>query len=219
MAVIYLLRHGQASFGADDYDVLSERGQRQADVLGAELAGRDLPVGPVISGRLCRQRHTAQRALAAAGIAREAAADPRWDEYDHTEVLSNHGAAEPAPDGALALSGRLEQALHGWVGAGARSGCAETWPSFAERACSALADTADSLGKGTAALVFTSGGVISALCTRLLGAGEHAFLAFSRVVVNGGITKLVCGRRGTNLVSFNDHTHLERADPALVTYR
>jgi broad specificity phosphatase PhoE len=219
VAVIYLLRHGQASFGAEDYDVLSERGGRQADVLGEELARRGVPVGPVVSGHLRRQRDTAQRALAAAGIAREAAADPRWDEYDHAELLGNHGGADPATDGALALGGRLEQALRGWVGAGAKSGCAETWPSFAERACSALADTADSLGKGTAALVFTSGGVISALCTRSLGAGDDAFLAFSRVVVNGGITKLVRGRRGTNLVSFNEHAHLERADPALVTYR
>jgi broad specificity phosphatase PhoE len=199
MPAIYLLRHGQASFGAADYDVLSDRGHRQADVLGVELAGRGLTVGPVLAGSLRRQRHTAQRALAAAGIPREAVGDPRWDEYDHTAVIGRHGGTEPGQDG-LALGGGLEAALRGWVAAGAGSGCSETWPGFAERACAALAEVAGSLGKGETALVFTSGGVISALATRLLGAGEDSFVAFSRVVVNGGITKLVCGARGTNLV-------------------
>ncbi|EPM78754.1 hypothetical protein A249_34210, partial [Pseudomonas syringae pv. actinidiae ICMP 18804] len=39
MGSIYLIRHGQASFGADDYDVLSPVGIRQSRVLGAHLAG------------------------------------------------------------------------------------------------------------------------------------------------------------------------------------
>jgi broad specificity phosphatase PhoE len=218
MAVIYLLRHGQASFGADDYDVLSERGHRQSEVLGGELAKRGLNLGPVVSGTLRRQRDTADRALGAGGLVGEPMPDARWDEYDHTEVLSRHGVSQ-AGDGAAALGGRLEQALRGWTLAGTASECPERWPDFAERVCAALADTVASLGKGETGLVFTSGGVISALCARFLGAGEETFLACSRVVVNGGITKLVCGSRGTNLVSFNDHAHLEKADPELVTYR
>jgi hypothetical protein len=39
------------------------------------------------------------------------------------------------------------------------------------------------------------------------------------VVVNASVTKVVVGRRGTSLVSFNDHSHLEAAEPGLVTYR
>ena len=30
MSAVYLIRHGQASFGAADYDRLSERGEQQA---------------------------------------------------------------------------------------------------------------------------------------------------------------------------------------------
>jgi broad specificity phosphatase PhoE len=218
VAAIYLLRHGQASFGAENYDVLSELGHRQAEVLGEELAGRRLTIGPVLAGSLRRQRHTARAALAAAGIPREPFCDARWDEYDHTEVLSRHGDVEPG-EGRLALGGRLELALRAWVRAGGSSGCPETWPIFRDRVSAALHDTAGTLGKGETGLVFTSGGVISALCTSFLGAGDDAFIAMSRVVVNGGITKLVRGDRGTNLVSFNDHAHLERMDPALVSYR
>ena len=32
MASLYLIRHGQASFGSDHYDQLSPLGQRQADL-------------------------------------------------------------------------------------------------------------------------------------------------------------------------------------------
>ena len=43
MGQILLVRHGQASWGAADYDVLSPLGERQAAALGACLAG--VPVG------------------------------------------------------------------------------------------------------------------------------------------------------------------------------
>ena len=40
MGVVLLVRHGQASFGADDYDVLSETGWEQSRLLGRYLADR-----------------------------------------------------------------------------------------------------------------------------------------------------------------------------------
>jgi broad specificity phosphatase PhoE len=40
VGVILLVRHGQASFGGADYDVLSPSGERQARRLGAALAAR-----------------------------------------------------------------------------------------------------------------------------------------------------------------------------------
>ena len=40
MPTVLLVRHGQASFGAADYDVLSDLGRRQAQAAGRELARR-----------------------------------------------------------------------------------------------------------------------------------------------------------------------------------
>jgi broad specificity phosphatase PhoE len=40
MGTLYLVRHGQASFGADDYDQLSELGRRQSVRLGEYLRGK-----------------------------------------------------------------------------------------------------------------------------------------------------------------------------------
>ncbi|WP_238430248.1 histidine phosphatase family protein, partial [Frankia nepalensis] len=65
MSVIYLVRHGQASFGSADYDVLSELGYRQAALVGAELRARGVRVDLAVSGTLRRQRETARAALAA----------------------------------------------------------------------------------------------------------------------------------------------------------
>ena len=62
MPTIYLLRHGQASFGTDDYDVLSDLGVHQARVAGAELERRDLRAPLVVSGTLRRQQDTAELA-------------------------------------------------------------------------------------------------------------------------------------------------------------
>ncbi|HWF53236.1 MAG TPA: hypothetical protein VG223_01350, partial [Solirubrobacteraceae bacterium] len=66
---------------------------------------------------------------------------------------------------------------------------------------------------------FTSGGVLAAVCIELLGLADDAFTTFNRVTINAGITKVIHGRRGATLVSFNDHSHLERAGTELVTYR
>ena len=40
MGVLLLVRHGQASFGTADYDVLSETGWEQGRLLGAGCATR-----------------------------------------------------------------------------------------------------------------------------------------------------------------------------------
>jgi hypothetical protein len=52
-----------------------------------------------------------------------------------------------------------------------------------------------------------------------LGLPDAAFVTFNRVLVNTGITKVIHGRSGSSLVSFNEHAHLERSSAALITYR
>ena len=58
MGNLFLVRHGQASFGADDYDQLSELGQRQSRRLGAYFRERGLTFEAVITGSLKRHRQT-----------------------------------------------------------------------------------------------------------------------------------------------------------------
>ncbi|WP_017582328.1 histidine phosphatase family protein [Nocardiopsis valliformis] len=211
MPTIYLIRHGKASPEAADYDELSPTGYEQARLLGAELKRRELNVGPVVSGSLRRQRQTAVTALAEAGIDVEPAVDERWNEYDHLHLLGRY----PVETGSL--QERLDASLTSWTGT---DDTAEgSWTSFRTGVRSALGAVATSLGKGQTALVFTSAGVIGAACSTLLGTPTSGFIAMNRVVVNGSVSKLVHGRGGTQLLSFNDHAHLEHGGPELMTYR
>ncbi len=67
MASIYLIRHGQASFGAANYDQLSTLGQRQADVTGQFLSTTGLKIDAAVAGTLSRQQETGARILAGLG--------------------------------------------------------------------------------------------------------------------------------------------------------
>lgn len=211
MPAIYLIRHGKASPEAEDYDELSPPGYEQAGLLGAELRRRGLRVGTVVTGALRRQRQTAEATLAAAGIDAAPATDARWDEYDHSGLLRAH----PVASGSL--QERLDAALTSWIGAG--GGGPGTWEGFRGGVSTALADLVAGLGRGETALVFTSAGVIATACSTLLGASPAGFLAMNRVVVNGSVSKLLHGRGGTQVLSFNDHAHLEQGGPGLMTYR
>lgn len=220
MGAVYLVRHGQASFGAEDYDRLSERGAEQAALAGAELRRREVTFSQARTGSLSRQVKTAEIALAGLGSAPAAKEDPRWNEYDHVAIAEHHagGAGQVGAD-PRAYQAVLDAALTSWVEAGDGSPCAETWPAFLARVRGALEDVVAALGKGEHAVVFTSGGVIAAVCGALMGAPEAGLLKLNRVTVNAGITKLVSGRGGLTLLSFNEHPHFEADAAKLLTYR
>ncbi|MFI5592624.1 histidine phosphatase family protein [Amycolatopsis sp. NPDC051758] len=218
MGAIYLVRHGQASFGAADYDALSPLGFEQSTVVGAELLRRNVSFSQVRSGTLARQRDTAATALKVLGSDVPVVEDPRWNEYDHVDIARHHAGGAPQED-SRAYQGLLDAALTAWTSAGDGGPCAETWPAFLARCRGALEDLVAALGKGEHAVVFTSGGVIATICGLLLGTPEAGLLKLNRVTVNGGITKLVSGRGGVTLLSFNEHPHFEADAASLLTYR
>jgi broad specificity phosphatase PhoE len=224
---VLLIRHGQASFGAADYDVLSPTGERQAQIVAAALARRGYQPIRVITGSMQRQIETA---AAFEGPAPEV--DRRWDEYDPNDVLTHHSGSPVRLDGPAAGEGGedeplsskrfqaiLEPALETWIELAEQSPARQSWPEFSGAGSAALAELAAELGRGETAVVVTSGGTIAALAGGLLGAPALAFSALNRVMVNASVTKVVIGSSGVNLVGFNDHSHLEEVDRSLVTYR
>ena len=224
MPTILLIRHAQASYGAADYDVLSDVGAQQVVVLREALVRRGLQNARIVSGPAQRHRQTA-----ALAHDRDVPVDPRWDEYATDAVLAAHGpstvrlqrsagAAQP-PVSSRHFQSVLDGALGRWIAAGAGGSSSQTWDIFLRRVTEAMGDLVNSLVAGETALVFTSGGAIAAVCSAVLGAPETCFVTLNRVQINTGISKLAIGRSGTTLVSFNDHGHLEDVDPALVTYR
>ena len=106
MGSIYLIRHGQASFGADDYDVLSPTGIRQAEILGDHLLNLGVRFDRVLSGGLRRQQHTARAALErleSSGLATpELEVDPAFNEFEADAVI--RAPAGPARGAAGSLA-------------------------------------------------------------------------------------------------------------------
>lgn len=87
MGTIYLVRHGQASFGADNYDQLSALGLQQAQQLGRYWQERGMRFDAVYTGTL--QRHVQTLAGIQDGLPGlpEATALPALNEYDSHELI------------------------------------------------------------------------------------------------------------------------------------
>lgn len=227
MAAIYLIRHAQASFGKSDYDQLSAQGEQQAVRLGEALVARGIEPQYAVAGGMRRHAHTAELALKTAGLDLEVTVDSGFDEFDHDQVIVAHKPAYKRRAVLLADLARtgnpgrafqemFAEATERWV-RGNGDGYPETFESFSQRTHDAVRRTAARLGKGETAVVFTSGGPIAAVVSRLLAGNDDLWLQLNPVTVNTAITKLVSGRGGLTVVSYNEHGHLDGTD--LFSYR
>lgn len=220
MSQVLLVRHGQASWGADDYDVLSERGHEQSRALGRALADRGVAPAVVVRGRMRRHRETADATVAAAGWDVDVLEDHGWDEFDHEQMLALHptGVEQGEELTRAAFQRWFEEATLRWTGGAHAEEYDESFAHFGERVDAALGRTVERLDGSGTAVVFTSGGPVSWVAASLLGGGAPLWTQLNPVTVNASVTKVVVGSRGTTLVSFNDHSHLE-PPPGIVTYR
>ena len=210
MPVVYLVRHGQASYGAEDYDVLSLIGHEQSALVGRELQRRGITSPQIVCGDLVRQRDTALGIIDSAGFESAVAIDPRWNEFDHPDMPLPTTGAGDSSDFQL----RLDTALESWVGEDNIDG----WRGFQDKSFDALMDFAGTLTAGATGLAVTSGGVVSAIVSRIWGLDAQGTVRINRVVANTSLTSIVFGRQGMNLLSVNDHSHLQ-ANRDLLTYR
>ncbi len=230
MSVIYLIRHGQASFGDGDYDRLSDLGHAQARLLGEALAPRVGDVERVVVGTMRRHRETLDGCMTVFASAPEPVVSAAFDEYDHREVIAR---LEPryADEGEIARDLALvadplrhfqdffARATARWAGGEYDADYTEPWPRFRERVLAGFDELAASLSRTDTALVFTSGGPIAVLAAHLLGADSARAFSLQWRFVNAGVTKIVTGRNGPAVVSLNEHAHLETRGREFVTYR
>ncbi len=230
MGVVYLVRHGQASFGAADYDQLSETGVAQARVLGETLRARLPRVDAVVTGTLARHRQTADACLAALGCAVPQQREQGFDEFELDEIIVRYepryedrtllmqdiaSAAEPR----RAFQALFTEAVARWVSGRHDDEYTEPWHAFRDRCVKAMDALIRELGGSKNALVFTSGGPITAICQDLLRTpDEHAF-RLNTALANCGVTKVVYSERTRFLSTLNEHGFFEGTQRALLTYR
>lgn len=229
MGVLYLIRHGQASFGSDDYDRLSALGVEQARILGASLALRSIRPTHVVSGDMLRHRQTAEACLAALG-AGQPLVDAGWNEFDHEELLQRFeprykDRAEIGADMAkaahagIALRDIFGRAIDRWIDGEYDAEYRETWAQFRARSTAALERAvAASRARDATTLVFSSGGVVGSLVGGLLGLDDKRAFSLQWSIVNASITRVRVGGSSVAVTTFNEHQHLEH-DRRLVTSR
>jgi broad specificity phosphatase PhoE len=231
MGVILLIRHGQASFASSNYDKLSSIGMEQGRILGAALKARGVKPDLLVCGNMQRHRETAEQCLTALGVAPSWDEDSGWDEYDHGAMLEAYDprfgrksnlAAEllkTGEDPKRAFQELFSKAAARWVGGAKDEDYDESFTEFCDRVGAALSRLAARLGKSKTALVFTSGGAISAVAKLMLGLPAEGMLPLSYVIANASITKLISGSTGIRLSTLNEHSHFEGIDPKFLTYR
>jgi broad specificity phosphatase PhoE len=233
---IYLIRHGQASFGADDYDVLSPLGVRQAEVLGEHLAQLGISLDRCLSGSLRRQQHTAtaamQRCVAAGLNAPELEIDPAFNEFDAEAVIRNLLPAmlpdEPdalailrnPKDNRAAFQHLFARIIRRWVSGDYDEPEHDTWRGFVDTVNGGLQRLLAQAERGQHIAVFTSGGTITALLQLLTGVPADKAFELNWQIVNTSLSRLQFRGSEATLASFNSRVHLELLKaPELITYR
>jgi len=230
MGVIYLIRHGQAQFDAEDYDQLSPLGIRQAQILGETLKARLLPINTVVCGTMRRHQQSAEHCLEAMGLPISWEEGPGWNEYDFQNIIS---ALEPryrdktamrtdiiaATSPREAFQNLLTQGLSRWMSEKHNPAYAESWETFRNRILDSLSKLTATLQKSQNVLVFTSGGPIATICSFLLKIPDEHNFQLGWTLTNAGLTKLIVGSRGTYLSTYNEHQHFESRHTELITYR
>lgn len=233
MTTLLLIRHGQASLGAADYDVLSPLGILQARRLGEHLAAMIDPPDQIVSGPRRRQRDTAMHLVAAARDRGAHFPDPEerpeFDEYPALEVVQGHLQRLAAEDPELAANtqeilvhppgsrehrrafeGVFQRMMRHWHDERVAAPGLETSADFQARVIAGLRPLL--AARGRTVLVVTSAGPCGVGLRLGLDLDPWAALEASFVIRNSAITELQARGGPPSLTMFNALPHLQRRD-------
>ncbi len=225
MAQLVVVRHGQASLFAADYDELSARGVEQAKRLGDYLRGAGLRFSSAYTGPARRQRDTARWAGGDAAPWPEPVLVPELDEHDafamiarvvpmlqHDPEVAALAAklAEPGEPGARsgAFQRLFEVVMKRWLRSELDAPELESWPTFRARVQRALAVVLENAAGGDRRIVFTSVGPIAVLLQHALGLADLRAFETAWRIRNASITTFVVRGSEVTLDAFNALPHL-----------
>jgi broad specificity phosphatase PhoE len=217
MGTLYLVRHGQASFGADDYDQLSELGRRQSVQLGRYLRDRHgdaLRFDTVLTGTLRRQIGTWEGIAEGAGLRHTPHLQwPGLNEYDsHAVIAAIHPEPLPRPDTPERYRQHfrlLREGLTAWMEGRVAPQGMPSYADFLAGVVGAL-DHVRTHCTGDVLLV-ASGGPIATAVGHVLGTPPESIVELNLRIRNTGVTEFAYTPRRHMLVSDNTLPHLDAA--------
>lgn len=216
MSTLLLLRHGQASFGADRYDALSDRGREQAEHVGQYFAARAQRIDRIWIGPRDRHRLTARYALEPLKLDWKGPAEIALDEFAEGQQIL--GAAQIRQGvklrGEGAVTGK-DAARHyvteidAWAESRSVIDGVPNVAEFRATAAAWLARATQDPAPGQIVLAVTSGGVIASIVANLLELADIHVARFMNVIYNGSLTELAFSAgRAPSLVNFNVASYL-----------
>lgn len=230
-----MVRHGQASFGADCYDKLSDKGIEQVKILSRYWQEVGEQFDHVYSGSLLRQRETADELLPLVkGSPVQPTIHPSFNEYDGDPLvriyLRDHAAGEgfdsaikwPIKEKHL-FQPIFEAACAKWVCGELQprdeDGDFEYWVDFQQRVHQAI-DELMARHCGERVLISTSGGVIAMTLQRVLQFSDQTVINTNWVVRNSSVSCVKHEQGKALLTQFNSLPHLERSGlQHMITYK
>ena len=214
MGTLYLVRHGQASFGADDYDQLSELGHRQSVRLGEWFAERGIHFDGLIAGTLRRHRQTLEGILQGMNRAGEHLAWDGLNEYDSEAVIATvHPEKLERPTSPELYRHHfrlLRDGLAQWMAGATSPRGMPSYSDFVAGVAGAL-DHVRANHYGQHVLVVTSGGPISTAVGHVLGMQPAATIDLNMRIRNTAVTEFAFTPKRHMLVCFNAVPHLDAA--------
>lgn len=222
MGTLYLVRHGQASFGADDYDKLSELGHRQSVRLGEHFAQMGLRFDAVLAGTL--RRHLETLAGIREGMRHEGEHLP-WEglnEYDSEAVIATVHAGKlekpTSPEMYRAHFRLLRDGLAKWMAGVVSPQGMPSYEKFVDGVARAL-DHVKANHHGGNVLIVSSGGPIATAVGQVLGTSSQTIIELNLRIRNTSVTEFAFNPKRHMLVSYNAIPHLENPEYAgWVTY-
>jgi broad specificity phosphatase PhoE len=216
MAILYLVRHGQASFASANYDRLSELGRQQSVWLGDYFAERGIVFARAVCGTLERQRETARAVLDTMGSTLTAAEHPGWNEYSgealYKAYLGDEWANARAKGDVRSVYRTIKAALAAWSEDKLPGPLPESWRDFGGRIAAAMKSACSGLPDDAYVLASTSGGAIGRGVADLLQAPAQTAIELNLQFRNSGFCEIFFSPRSMRLISFNCVPHLDRSD-------
>ena len=220
MGTLYLVRHGQASFGTDDYDRLSELGARQCERLGEYFRAKGITFDGVITGTLRRHAQSFDALARGLQASHDVLAMPGLNEYD-SEAIVRAIHPQPLPRATTPEQVRqhfrlLREGLIAWMQGRTSPVGMPSFDRFTAGVVEAL-DHVRARHDGDV-LIVSSGGPISAAVAHVLEAPPQAMVELNLRMRNSAVTEFAFTPKRHALITFNTLPHLESADPSWVTH-
>lgn len=240
MSTLIVIRHGQASFLADNYDKLSALGERQARLLGECWAARRARFDRVYYGPCERQMRTGEiagAALRAAGIDWPAAeVRDEFDEYPAEQVMKaclpvlqqrHEYLRKLVEDFYSAVEVEVKRRVFDkvlrdvslrWMSGEVSAPDVPQWADFCARIERGVARIREECGRGVSVALFTSAGPMAATARVALGLTQHATMELTWSPRNAAFSEFLYTEERFSMATFNETPHL-MGEPGLLTYR